>query len=132
MKNLILILLFILPIFTIAQQNNDLEINHYLQKSNSKRKTGNALLITGGGLILTGIVVGSSGNQNGVLFFSPNQIAGAGIFSLGILSSLVSVPFYISAHYNKKKSYTISPSTEVIRVHSKSENYAVLGMKISF
>lgn len=132
MKNLLLIFLFVLPLKFIAQQNNDSEINYYLQKSNTKRKTANALLITGGGLMLTGILVGSSGNQNNTWFFSPNQIAGAGIFTLGVLSSLVSVPFYLSAHHNKNQSLKITPSAMIINSNPQNKNYAALGLKITF
>lgn len=132
MKYLLLIFLFVLPI-TANSQNNDSEINYYFQKSNSKRKTGNALLITGGGLILTGFLVASSGN-NGGYFFSPNQIAGAGILSLGVLSALVSVPFYISAHHNKNKYLRISPTAEISHLNlvNQNENYALVGLKFNF
>ena len=135
MKNLFLILLFIVPLTATAQQHKNSEINYYLQKSVSKKKTGNALLLSGTGLILTGIVVGTTaGKQNNALFFSSNQIAGAGIFSLGVFSALTSIPFYISANHNKKKSLKISPTTEIIQTNSISEpkNYASAGLKITF
>mgnify|MGYP006054449811 CR=1 FL=1 len=75
MKNLLLTLLFIFPITAIAQQKNDLEISQYLQKSKTQSKTGNILLITGGGLIATGVLVAISGEKKGgYYFFSKNDL----------------------------------------------------------
>lgn len=56
MKSLLLTLLFILPIAINAQQNKDFEAEIYLKKSIKKRKAGNVLALTGGGLVLTGLV----------------------------------------------------------------------------
>ncbi len=85
---LILALLFSANLFSQEQNNHD-EINRYLQKSNSKRKTANVLLISGSGLLLTGVVVANSGSSNkGILNFSGTQLAGFGISTLGVLTAL--------------------------------------------
>lgn len=134
MKNILLTLLFIFPITAFAQQNNDVELNQYLQKSNSKRKTGNVLLITGGGLILTGFVVATTGEQNSGYFFSTNQLIGGSMITFGVLSSLVSVPFYISAGHSKRKYLKLTPSASIIpsNTMNDNQNYTVVGLKLNF
>ncbi len=127
-------MVFLLPFMFNAQQTNSDEINRYLRKSANKKKTANILLFTGGGLILTGLIVGSSGNQKGSYLISGNELAGVGLFGSGVLSAVASVPFYISAHHNKKKSLKISPVTGIIQLNSITEpkNYALAGLKITF
>lgn len=139
MKNLFLTLLFIVPHTATAQQNEKSEINYYLQKSVSKKKTGNALLLTGTVLIITGVVVATSGNNNNNnnntgWLFSQNEMTGMTISSLGVFSALTSIPFYISANHNRKKSLKISPTTGIIQTNSITEpkNYALAGLKITF
>lgn len=134
MKNLLLSLLFILPLTINAQKDNTDDLNRYLRKSTNQKKTANVLLITGGGLMVTGLLVGNSGNQDGSYFFSENQLAGFGLFSLGVISSVISVPFYISAHHNKRKLMKLSPAVSILPSNSLilKENYALVGMKINF
>ena len=134
MKNLLFTLLFILPTFVNAQETKQTEINQYLRKANNKRKTGNVLLITGSGLFLTGFVIASTGKNDKSWFISERELAGASLSSLGIISALTSVPFYISAHHNRKKSLNVSPTTGIIRSNSINErrNYASVGIDINF
>lgn len=134
MKHLLLAFLFALPLTMNGQQNNSTEINEYLEKSNRQRKTGNVLLITGGTLILSGVIVGVTGNKNRSFIISQSDIAGASLVTLGLLSGLTSVPFYISANSNKKKSLKISPSTAFIPVHSMNSQqiYPVVGINLDF
>lgn len=132
MKTLILILtlLFSANFFSQERNNND-EINRYLQKSHSKRKTANVLLISGSSLLLTGFVVANSGSSsNGILNFSGNQLAGFGISTLGILTALTSIPFYISAGHNKSKSRKISP--QIGNFKTPENNYVTAGLNIEF
>ena len=127
---LILALLFSANLFSQEQNNHD-EINRYLQKSNSKRKTANVLLISGSGLLLTGVVVANSGSSNkGILNFSGTQLAGFGISTLGVLTALSSVPFYISAGHNKSKSRKIYP--QLGNFKTPENNYVTAGLKIEF
>ena len=132
MKTLILLLTLLFSANLISQnQNNTDAINRYLQKSNTKKKTANALLLTGTGLILTGVVIASTGNKNnGVMFFSPTQIAGFGISTLGVFSALTSVPFYISAAHNKSKYRKISP--QLGSFNANENNYFTAGVKLEF
>ena len=132
MKNLILALIFILPLTITAQQNNVPEIDLYMNKANKQRKTGNILLISGGGLIVTGLIVGTSGDGKG--FIDANALAGSGIFLLGGLSALTSIPFYISANNNRKKSLKFTPVIGILETKSGliPQNYAMAGIKINF
>ena len=132
MKTLILFsALFFSANLCSQEQNSPTEINRYLQKSNIKRKTANVLLISGSGLLLTGFVVANSGSSsNGILNFSGNQLAGFGISTLGVLTALTSVPFYISAGHNKSKSRKISP--QIGNFKTSENNYVTAGLKIEF
>lgn len=134
MKHLLLAVLFLLPFTFNAQKSNTDDLNRYLRKSTNQKKTANILLLTGGGLMVTGLLVGNSGNEEGTYFFSENQIVGFGVFSVGVLTSLISVPFYISAHHNKKKLMKLSPAVGITSSNSVivKENYALVGMKVNF
>ena len=134
MKHLLLAVLFLLPFTFNAQKSNTDYLNRYLRKSTNQKKTANILLLTGGGLMVTGLLLGNSGNEEGTYFFSENQIVGFGVFSVGVLTSLISVPFYISAHHNKKKLMKLSPAVGITSSNSVivKENYALVGMKVNF
>ncbi len=134
MKFLLLLLFFTISIATNAQQNQESDATLYLRKSINKKKTGNILLISGGGLILTGIVVSASGDQNTNEFLPRNLLIGGSLLSVGILSALTSIPFYISANHNKKKYLQISPTATILPKNSdiQNENYALVGIEINF
>ncbi|MBF8457045.1 hypothetical protein IV494_07600 [Kaistella sp. G5-32] len=134
MKNLPFVLLFILPTVMNAQETKQSEINQYLKKANTKKKTANILLITGGGLLLTGIVVSATAQHKNSMLISDRDLAGLGLSGLGILSAVASVPFYISAKNNKNKSLQISPTTGILRSNSITEpkNYATVGLNFNF
>ena len=79
------------PTTTFTQQD-------YLQKSKQQKKT--ALILAGGGLIL---------ELAGVLTYHQGP-ASLGLFGAGLLSQVVSIPFFISAGVNKHKSKKASVS----------------------
>lgn len=132
MKHLLLALLFLLPLTFKAQKSNTDDLNRYLRKSTNQKKTANILLITGGGLMVTGLIVGNSGGQSG--YISDNGLAGLGVFTLGALTSVISIPFYISAHQNKKKLIKLSPAVGIIPANTavQNNNYGAVGLKFNF
>ena len=134
MKNLLLILLIILPISLTAQLNDAVQIDYYLKKSISKKKTANVLLFTGGGLLLTGVIVASTAEENGGFFIPETHLAGLGIATLGVLSSLTSIPFYISASHHKNKSLKIFPAISHFQSDSldPTKQYGMIGVKVNF
>ncbi|MFC6267690.1 hypothetical protein [Frigoriflavimonas asaccharolytica] len=133
MKTLIFIVILLLPTFIFSQQNNNSEAENYLKKSNSKRKTANILAISGGGLLLTGIVVSAS-NQHNQEFLPTNLVVGGSLITLGVLSALTSIPFYISSNHNTKKYLKIVPSAKLIPKNelNHNTNYAVIGINLNF
>ncbi len=133
MKSLLLTFLFILPIAINAQQNKDFEAEIYLKKSIKKRKAGNVLALTGGGLVLTGLVFSALGPDDNQ-YLPTNVVVGGSMITLGILSALTSIPFYISSNHNKKKYLEISPTATILPKNSgiQNENYALVGIEINF
>ena len=134
MKNLILASLFILPLTIYSQQNNSAQNAYYLKKANTENKTGNILLVTGGVLILTGFVLVKDGNSNTRELISGTQVAGFLVATLGVASALSSIPFYIYAHQDRKKSFQLSPvigTVQSFNLIGEDKNTAI-GLKLDF
>ena len=134
MKNFIFVLLLTLPLTATAQQNKNSEINYYLQKSLNKKKTGKVLLLTGTTFTLIGAVVATTGDHRGAIFFSSTEMVGITVATLGVISALTSIPFYISANQYRKKSLKISPTTGLIQTNSITEPkyFPSAGLNITF
>ena len=94
-------MLLILSTISFSQQTNPTQTftkQDYLQKSKHQKAT--ALILAGGGVILE--ISGAIAYQHGN--------AGLLLFGAGLLSQAVSIPFFISAGINKKKSKKASVS----------------------
>lgn len=106
-KSIGLTLLFTLLVFaSIAREikpNNNLTKENYEHKRKLNRKTGNILLGTGFGLMAGGFVLAELNSDK--VDFQSFDLVGAGIVMIGagIVSSLVSIPFYLTAHNYKIK-----------------------------
>ena len=74
-------------------------------------KTANILLASGGGLILVGgILIAADGStSSGRYFFTTEEIIGIFSIAAGIITTTVSIPFYI-AGYVKKRRLKLSPA----------------------
>ena len=133
MKILLITLLLLLPVVTFAQQNQNLETERYLKKSISNRKTGNVFMITGGGLIVAGLIVGSIDDKSNA-FISGNAIIGSGLIVIGIISGITAIPFYIASNHNKKKYLRITPTAAILPVITGTENtnHAMIGLEFTF
>ncbi len=81
----------------------------YLNKSKRQRTTGFVLLGIGAALTITGVLV-INNNSDDIL--DPNDVvnttAGAGVFLIGVVSSVASIPFFISSYSNNKKAMKYS------------------------
>ena len=94
-------ILLILATISFSQQTNPTQVftkQDYLQKSKHQKAT--AWILAGGGLILeiSGVIAYQYGNAS--IF----------LFGAGLLSQAVSIPFFISAGINKRKSKKASLS----------------------
>lgn len=117
----------------VKQQDSIRISNIYFEKYQRQKKTANIILGTGSVLILSGLVAFATDDRTeGRLFFSTNQIVGVTLVTFGITSVLVSVPFYISAAKNKRKSLTIQPIFQLDNEKYTQEKFAKVGVAITF
>jgi hypothetical protein len=76
--------------------------NDFLRKSKNQRNTGIILLSAGAALTITGMIM-----INSIEDSNPEEWGeawtGAGIFTIGALSAVASIPFFIASGNNKKK-----------------------------
>lgn len=129
MKTILLILVITISQFSLAQQQNiSHDTNTYLKKSLKQKRTANILAITGGALFLSGAIITGS-DQNDFLI-SQQQFLGLAISAAGIISGLISVPFYVAASKNKSISRRMSPAAGSFKTNG--EHYFTAGIKIDF
>ncbi|WP_148041479.1 hypothetical protein [Kaistella daneshvariae] len=129
MKTILLILVITISQFSFAQQQNiSHDTNTYLKKSLKQKRTANILAITGGALFLSGAIITGS-DQNDFLI-SQQQFLGLAISAAGIISGLISVPFYVAASKNKSISRRMSPAAGSFKTNG--EHYFTAGIKIDF
>ena len=129
MKTILLILVITISQFSFAQQQNiSHDTNTYLKKSLKLKRTANILAITGGALFLSGAIITGS-DQNDFLI-SQQQFLGLAISAAGIISGLISVPFYVAASKNKSISRRMSPAAGSFKTNG--EHYFTAGIKIDF
>lgn len=117
-KSIGLTILFTLLMFaSIAQEikpNNNLTKESYEHKRKLNRKTGNILLGTGVGLMAGGFVLAELNSDK--VDFQSFDLVGVGIVMIGtgIVSSLVSIPFYLTAHNYKIKAQTATAFLKIL------------------
>jgi hypothetical protein len=129
MKTILLILVITISQFSFAQQQNiSHDTNTYLKKSLKQKRTANILAITSGALFLSGAIITGS-DQNDFLI-SQQQFLGLAISAAGIISGLISVPFYVAASKNKSISRRMSPAAGSFKTNG--EHYFTAGIKIDF
>ena len=100
------ILIWILAMFQssiaqqVPQQNQDF-YNYLMKKSKNQKTTANVLLLGGGTLMVTGMLIGLA---NAAPDGSEEGLAAAGTMAgVGFLSMVASVPFYISSATKRQK-----------------------------
>lgn len=129
MKTILLIFVITIGQFSFAQQQNiSHDTNTYLEKSLRQKRTANILAITGGALFLSGAMIAGSDQNDSII--SQQQLLGLGISAAGIISGLISVPFYVAASKNKSISRRMSPAAGSFKTNG--EHYFTAGIKIDF
>jgi hypothetical protein len=103
------------------------EKGNYLQKSKNKKILAWSLL--GGGAVVD--IIGIVSFPKGYNIFgntgSTESKANTSftVIGIGTLSMLASIPFFISAHKNKKKALTVSIDTQQLQQLKNNNRYAV-------
>ena len=137
MKSYLLLLFIFFFNFQTAQSQvveNSTEYGHqdmydfYMQKHKKLRKTGYILLGAGAGAVLTGwLIAVHTGTYSGV---------GSGVLmmTVGIASSLASIPVFIVANSNKREAQVILNAGKIgaVGLPFHDTRYASVGLKISF
>ncbi|MGZ3845379.1 MAG: hypothetical protein ACXVLT_05290 [Flavisolibacter sp.] len=114
MKSLILSCLFlIIAVNLFAQQTPTLTKLDYLQKSKAQKSA--AWVMLGGGIAT--MVAGASISLQDI--FS-NNATGPVLFSVGLLSSLGSIPLFIAASRNKIIAASLSFKNEKLPLHGNT------------
>ncbi len=70
---------------------------YYQKRGVSFKNTGNTLLITGGSLILGGLIIASDKSID-----IGKAVTALGLMFFGTLTDLISIPFFISSNHNAK------------------------------
>ena len=127
MRKLLLLIVVLLSLFVVKAQEQQIDSSKdytkqdYLQLSKKQKRTANALLLTGLGVGLTGglIYTAASLRDLGCLFqncgANPSSYTLGNILMIGgSVLSLTSIPVYIKAGNNKKKSLSLSAGTQLL------------------
>ena len=131
----IIILIFLFIIFSIPShsQTKLINENYYLNKSKNQKSTGFVLLGTGAILIVTGAIVqhNSIATKGAFLNFD-----GLGYQFAGLTAMLSSIPFFIWAAKNKRKTIAITINNQNYFI-GNSKNIALkpmqtLGLRLKF
>jgi hypothetical protein len=108
--------------------------DYYEKRSKNQKKTAWILLGSGVALFAGGIVVASQQNDDGPAAAVPLVF----MSGTGIVTSLVSIPFFISAGSNKRKAMNISSGLEMqknpVKMQSASlyNSNPALAVKLNF
>jgi uncharacterized protein YxeA len=106
MKRIILsliLLLFVLNLFSQPQTNSNYSRDHYLVKSKNQKKVATILLAGGAASILTGALIPKGESEGGFNPFYKNDGIKFTFVGIGTLSMLASIPFYIASSKNKRR-----------------------------
>ena len=119
------------PQLTNRQQK---KYDFYSAKSKKSKKTGIILVSVGGGLMLGGIIIAAVGVSNNSDSGDTEISSGAIMFTLGVLSTIASIPvFIVSASRNRKaKAYLEAGTGSIGNITFDNSRYASIGLKITF
>lgn len=94
----------------VSAQEGKYTRDYYLTKSKNQKTMGWIMLAGGAGLVIAGIAVGNSDNNNdpNELDFGPNFDAGLWLLGGGLAVGAGSIPFFISSSNNARKAASIS------------------------
>ena len=99
-------------------EKKDFSKDHYLQKSKNQRTVGWILLGGGAAVGFAGLIVATDD-----LWDEPDGLGtGLTLFTVGAVSSLASIPFFLSARNNSQKAASLS---------MESQRYIIPGQELS-
>jgi hypothetical protein len=109
MKKLLLLFALLSTMIAVAQEGKYTR-DYYLSKSKNQKTMGWVLLAGGTGLVIAGIAVGSSDDNNdpNELDFGPNFDAGVWLLGGGLVVGAASIPFFVSSANNARKAAFVS------------------------
>jgi len=113
MKHLLTgIILCLLTVCSYSQELSHAKTsNYYYNRSKKEKKTAKILLLSGGTSVVLGIGLYAAALNDGHL--TNASVFGGYMVVAGVLSSLVSVPFFISAGDNRHKAASLSLNLKV-------------------
>lgn len=147
MTKLVLIISLLLCGFFRAQIQDSLKVqeesnslyNGYLEKSIRQKRTAKILSYTSGGLIVSGIVVGniiSHNERKGLIDGLEEVIIGGGIVVVGVLTGLVSVPFWVASSKNAERAEKLKNKISFYPILQRNsfdqKKYAGIGFCVVF
>lgn len=105
MKKLLLIFILAMIFFEGYSQTEKQELSkdYYLQKSKKQETAGWVLLGAGGAMGIGGVLIANLGD-----LLSADFEAGAILLSMGVVSGLASIPFFIGSVSNYRKTARLS------------------------
>lgn len=127
------IIMFVLLVWSAnllyAQTKLPTPVESKFSSQKKKKKTANTLLITGGsgillGTLLTTIPTNNATTGTGAL------LSGMVLITAGTVTSLVSIPFYIDAYYEKKKIGQLQPIVSYSQ--TSFHKFPQVGFKFTF
>ena len=101
---------------------------YYTLKQHQNKEAARICLISGAGLIAVGGIVAIAGVANSESSATP---IGAGMFVLGVASTVASIPLFILAGNNKRKA-RLSLKTETVYYGIKGSNFNSPSLSLSF
>ena len=129
MKNSLIILLLLFGANLYSQEETkNYEVQEYINKSVKQKKTANILLLSGATIGVIGFIISNTDDSKSII--SGNQLLAGTFVTLGGVSMLTSIPFYISSSKNKSKSQKIKP--EMGRFKTNDTHYFTAGLKLEF
>jgi hypothetical protein len=114
----------------VADKPARLPVSHtqeyYLRKSKRQKTTAWILLGSGVTLITSGIIIAANQEEAGIEAAIPLVF----ISGPGIVTSLVSIPFFISSSHNKKRAGALSPAVGLQQGPGK--RFPAMGVRLEF
>jgi len=114
MKKILIPLLLsfcVLQVFAQEEKSEQFSKEHYLKKSKNQRTTGFILLGAGSTVVVTSLIVLISRNKN----HQPiDEYSWGPIFVAGIVTDIVSIPFFFTSAWNKKQAASIAITNQKI------------------
>jgi hypothetical protein len=137
---LIILLVLMFPFQTLKSQTTELITNptnqtqyDYYVKKHKKLKTTGWILLGGGLAAAAGGYAIASNNMN--LFSDESDdefVAGSGLFVLGTMSMISSIPVLIVSGSKKRKAEAILSTGKIGYNSQSNQNYVSAGVRISF